>query len=53
LPSDAKIAKDGLGQYVVLFSSEWYVNYFQELNPNVELSLYPESDPEQVVQRVA
>jgi len=53
LPSDVKVAKDGLGQHVMLFSSEWYVNYFQELNPNVELSLYPESDPEQVVQRVA
>ncbi len=41
LPSDVRIAKDGAGQPVLLFTSEWYVNYFLELNKDVELSAYP------------
>ena len=53
LPSGARIARDGSGHPVVLFSSEWYVSYFQENNRDVELSEYPVSASSDQVKRVA
>jgi len=53
LPSGAAEARDGSGQPVLLFSGEWSVGYFQENNPDVELSEYPASAFADPMKRVA
>ena len=41
MPSGTRLALDRKGQRVVLFSDDWTRQYFQEKNPDVELSPYP------------
>ncbi|HEY2586901.1 MAG TPA: peptide chain release factor 3 [Tepidisphaeraceae bacterium] len=41
LPSGAAHATDTAGQPVILFPSEWMLNYFQKQHPNVPLSDVP------------
>ncbi|HDP24912.1 MAG TPA: peptide chain release factor 3 [Deltaproteobacteria bacterium] len=53
LPSGVRIGRDGSGLPVLLFPSQWHVNYFQQHNTEVELSAYPPSMPETEAQRVA
>jgi peptide chain release factor 3 len=53
LPSSARMARDGSGQPVLLFGSEWYVNFFQENNRDVKLSAFPASAAVDRMKRVA
>lgn len=42
LPSNAKLAEDSFHKPVILFSSEWEMHYFSELNPNTSLHEIPQ-----------
>jgi peptide chain release factor 3 len=53
LPSGARLARDSSGQPVLLFPSEWSERYFRENHKDLELSEYPDSLPEDKVQKVA
>jgi peptide chain release factor 3 len=41
LPTGSQLALDRAQQRVVLFRDDWTLRYFQEKNPDVELSRYP------------
>lgn len=43
LPSGSSAAKDPHGQWVVLFSSQWAVDYFVDKNPALSVSALPPS----------
>ncbi|HOS97600.1 MAG TPA: EF-Tu/IF-2/RF-3 family GTPase [Deltaproteobacteria bacterium] len=53
LPGGVRMARDGAGDPVLLFPSEWSVTYFQDNNRDVELSEYPVSTPVDRIRRVA
>ena len=53
LPGGVRMARDGAGDPVLLFPSEWSVTYFQDNNRDVELSEYPVSTPADRIRRVA
>ncbi len=41
LPSGARLATDGAGQTVILFTEEWSCNFFTDRNPEIALSTLP------------
>lgn len=51
MTSDVRIAQDALGQPVLLFPDEWYLQYFIQHNPKVALSEYPPDAPVRPVQQ--
>jgi peptide chain release factor 3 len=41
LPTGAALARDSRGDWVALFSNEWTARYFEEKNPDVQVSALP------------
>jgi peptide chain release factor 3 len=46
LPTGARLANDSAGKTVILFENQWSCDFFVERNPKIQLSVLPESQPE-------